>query len=258
MMKIGYIGFSEVMLKYLIRCQEFSVYIFLCERKRFSRRLYEICEKYEIKYHLIDNKEDLNKYVTQENVKNFIMYECGMIIPEEILRKVTIINIHSGSLENNRGRTPIVHSLLRGDFYTKMSVYELCAGGVDSGKEICSSFLIIEKEDDSKSVKDKLEHSIPELLKKIKKYLEKGECCPQPGLYCNRIHAEDYTIDIHRDTLQSVERKIKSQSLYEGAILQGQHITKLAIIGYQWSLVDDNEHELIYEIKAKVKLTKRK
>ena len=127
-MEIGYIGFSEVMLQYLTNCQEFRVSIFLCESKRFRKELKQICEKYNIKYHLIGGRNELKKYMIQGSIRKFIMYECGLIIPDEILEQAVIINIHPGSLENNRGRTPIIHSILRGDFYTKMSAYELCGG----------------------------------------------------------------------------------------------------------------------------------
>ena len=256
-MIVGYIGFSITMLRYMISYKNFEVKCCFCENNRHTDELQQLCKENNIEYLKIENENDLLNNIKKKGIVNYIMYECGMIIPEKVIECVNIYNFHPGSLENNRGRTPIINSILRGDSYTKMSVYQIGVA-IDSGREIASSIIKIEQEDDSRDVKEKLENTIPELLEQLDVYLSIGKYQDIGGIYCPKIQQGDYTINLKEDTLEKVSRKIRSQALYKGAVLQGQFIEQMAVDEYRWELVKDEEGELQYKVIAEVTLKKSK
>lgn len=174
MIRVDYIGFSDIMLKNIINCKDLIIKNCYCESRRCNDKLKKICEKYGVIHHIHYDKQELKLQIDQNNNNNYIMYEYDMIIPKELIERVNIFNFHPGSLENNRGRNPIINSVIRGDFYTKMTVYRIGAI-VDFGDEICSSIIKIENNDNSKSIKGKLEDTIPELLVKLSKYIGGGK-----------------------------------------------------------------------------------
>jgi methionyl-tRNA formyltransferase len=44
------------------------------------------------------NKKELKDAIAHHCCSVYIMYSCGIIVPEEITQKVKIINFHAGSL----------------------------------------------------------------------------------------------------------------------------------------------------------------
>ncbi len=78
------------------------------------------------------DKTDVNTALQESGADVFIMYQFGLIVSENAAARYRIINFHPGSIENNRGRTPVVRSILWGDTYSMMTAFEI-GDGVDIG-----------------------------------------------------------------------------------------------------------------------------
>ena len=251
-MLIGYLGFSVSMVKYILSRTDVHLCLWICEKSRWTREMQEICDAHGMKYRLVQNRAELASILRSCPTMHFLMYEFGLILPEDVTEKHCVINFHPGSLENNRGRTPIVRSILRGDSYTKYVAYRLTKG-IDQGQEITSRVVPITQDMDSLQLKQRMEQCLPEMLNDVAAYLRDGQIHEEAGIYCPKVGAADYTLNLSEDRLQDVERKVLSQGMYDGAILDGRRIRSVETRDYTWTRVAD-EDGLHYEIRAHVVL----
>ncbi|MCI8574361.1 MAG: hypothetical protein HFF89_08000 [Oscillibacter sp.] len=217
---VGYIGFSLTMLSELLCSPFFNLKECILEETRCTDQIRTICKTNHVKLFEARNKKHLSEILIQESEENvFIMYENGIIIENAALCGKHIYNFHSGSFLNNRGAHPIVWSILNNDTFTEMTLHEIDAD-IDQGTKVDTRAVAIDENDDIDSLKMKLEALIPDLLLSLfnhilrREYFEK-----QFNRYNRRIELIDYTIDLGKDSMEDIFRKVRSQSAYKGAVL---------------------------------------
>jgi methionyl-tRNA formyltransferase len=218
---IVFVGSSAIGLRNLVNNKDFSVVDVLCLESRMNKGLREAAEKYgyEIKTFkcIRDFRETINNYPV---LLPFFIYQLDMLVPGDLTERYNFYNIHRGSLFTNRGPNPDVWPILNGDSQTSLSLHKI-NDKIDSGILIDTFDVEITKDDDTISIKIKLEKGLPKLIESLKDYLnfKKRGITLTEGLYRPWIKESDFTIDLEKDSLEIIDRKIRSQSQYNGAIL---------------------------------------
>jgi len=146
----------------------------------------------------------------------------GQILPHEVLTmaKVNNINVHGSLLPLYRGGAPIQRSIINGDKVTGVTIMEM-VDKMDAGKMYAKKEVVIEDEDNTTSIFDKLAIAGNELLLEV-----------LPDLFLNRIEGieqdesqvtfawnikrEEELIDFNKD-VESVFNLIRGLSLVPGA-----------------------------------------
>ncbi|MCI8834821.1 MAG: hypothetical protein HFH24_05520 [Ruminococcus sp.] len=192
----------------------------ICEKKRLNEDIRCICGKQDIIIHAVNSKAELNNTLLQCDLKYFIMYEFGIIIPKEIFKqkKMRIFNFHPGSLLTNRGANPIVWSVLHDEKYANMTVY-VVNEQVDAGEIISQRIYEINENDDVITLKNKMERGIASQLEALYQYIQEGVVEETKGILKRKICERDYTLDLKNDDLRKIQTKIQSQASYNGAVL---------------------------------------
>ena len=167
-----------------------------------------------------------------------------MLVPADLTETYSFYNIHRGSLFTNRGPNPDIWPILNGDVQTTLSLHKINSK-IDSGVLIDSFDVEISKYDDTISVKTKLEKGLHKLIESLSDYLnlKKEGVILNDGIYRPWITEADFTIDIETDSIEIIDRKIRSQRQYNGAILiiNNQKYYLLEILNWE-NRVNDYTH----------------
>jgi len=216
---VGYIGFSMRMLTELIHSPFFCLKVCICETKRATDSLKDLCKDHDVEYYGVNGKQEMMDCILSFRGKyDFIMYENGIILEKAAIPDMHIYNFHPGSLLHNRGANPIIWSILKGNFLTEMTVHEIDAE-IDRGIKIDARFVEIAPDDDSCSLRKKLDGTIPELLVSLYAFIKKSLYMEKNfNVYNRRINEMDYTICLDTDTPEQIVKKVQSQKCYRGAI----------------------------------------
>lgn len=158
----------------------------------------------------------LKSQAEQEKFKNFkpdiaVVAAYGLILPSKILNilKYGCINIHPSLLPRWRGAAPIQHTILAGDAETGVSIMQLDEG-LDSGPVLKQEKFLVKKEDNYKTLHDKLSKLGSELLLEVLNEIEKQIPVKQDdSLTCYADKIEDYQIYVN-DNCEVAYRKIKA------------------------------------------------
>lgn len=158
----------------------------------------------------------LKSSAEQEQFRSFkpdvaVVAAYGLILPKEILNisKYGCINIHPSLLPRWRGAAPIQHTILAGDQETGVSIMQLNEG-LDSGPILKQKKFLIEKNDNYKTLHDKLSALGSNLLMEVLNEIEKqvpSEQNDDNAYYADKV--EDYKI-YAGDTCEVAYRKVKA------------------------------------------------
>ncbi len=218
---LAYMGFSCVAIIEILKSNKFSLKAVICPEDRVNDDILNLCN-HSVKLITVSSKKDIPKAIKNADVSTFLMYKFPIIIPDEVCLNYNVFNIHPGDLRHNRGAHPIIWSILNGDSTTKMTLYKLKIG-IDLGQLIYEYELDISSEDDSITLENKLEKSIPSIIDKLYDQLTNNHFQNvvdiEKGTYLRKINETDYTINLETDSLENISRKIRSQRKFEGAIL---------------------------------------
>ena len=217
---IIYIGESCKFLNILQQDSRFCVKFVFCEESRVSQELKDVAKKLLI---TVKDKSELETKIQKikPQVDFFIMYSTSLIIPQSLIEEFDFYNIHTGSLYTNRGRNPIVWSIILGDDSTILTLHKI-SQEIDTGTIVSEQHVKITDSDTFSEVKANLETKLPNILDDLILYLnneKSGKQVIQKGIYRRKIMPEDYTINLENDSLKILKRKINSQNTYSGAIL---------------------------------------
>jgi methionyl-tRNA formyltransferase len=149
-----------------------------------------------------------------------LIYNFRYIIPQQIIDKYQIFNIHPGNLTTNRGGHPISWSILLGDKSTCLSLHKINEH-IDLGLLISTYEVDILESDGFIELEKKLNGGLDYILCDLYDYLL-GKICGKnitEGKYNPKIQKKDIIIDVDRDSFEKINRKIRSQSAYNGAVL---------------------------------------
>ena len=220
MKKVVYIGYSDIMMKYLLESELFDLIMVIGKEGRMNKNQYQMIEKNHIPYYEIIDRKELEKIKYPKEEFTVIIYKFEYIIPKSMIEKFRFINFHGGSLKDNRGAHAPVWSILNQHKTSCMSMYEL-TGGIDEGLLIAEYPVDITTDDDINTLNAKLASGIPRLLVSLDNYLSgniKG-ILVKDGVYNPKIQEKDFTIDIENDSVREISAKIRSQISYYGALI---------------------------------------
>lgn len=144
----GEINFSEKLLKFLIK-KKFNI-VGVITRKKSSNHDFKdlsvICKKNNIpcKYKTNNNNKEIKEWLKKTNVDIIICLGWNEIISKDIfnLPKISSIGYHPAELPKNRGKHPIIWSLVLGLKNTYSTFFHL-TDKVDSGKIISQDKVVI-------------------------------------------------------------------------------------------------------------------
>ena len=149
-----------------------------------------------------------------------VMYNFGIIVPQEVVDKLCIFNFHAGDLRMNRGSSPINWSILLGEKYTSMTLYKITEE-IDSGDIVCEHRCKIYRHDVVPTVRARMEGEIPSMLMDLYQYISQGNhsiCSVTNGTYRPRLSESDFIINSDDDE-DVIKSKIRSQYEFKGAIV---------------------------------------
>jgi len=164
------------------------------------------------------NKQELTDLFATKPVTSRlgIVIDFGVIIPREVIDycPLGIINSHFSLLPKWRGADPISFAILEGDAKTGVSLM-LIDENLDTGKLIVQKSLIIEPDETTPTLTDKLISLSDELLATyVPRYIS-GDITPrvQPhpsrATYSRKLTKDDGVIDWHKPAVR-IEREIRA------------------------------------------------
>ena len=160
-MELYYFGYSLKMLKYLI---DFSKSNYnnlrfkgvITQLGKYSSEFINVCKTNDLPINIINSKKELIDICEEKNIKNVIMYEFGIIVPEKICQNSKVINFHPGSLSTNRGANPINWSILIPGIGAEICAYKILPQ-IDCGDIVSSKSEEVTLFDTPHTLKEKLE-----------------------------------------------------------------------------------------------------
>ncbi|WCR57650.1 MAG: Methionyl-tRNA formyltransferase [Wolbachia endosymbiont of Ctenocephalides felis wCfeJ] len=192
----------------------------------------------------------------QKKFRNFkpdiaVVAAYGLILPKEVLNipKYGCINIHPSLLPRWRGAAPIQQAILAGDQETGVSIIQLDEG-LDSGPILKQRKFLIGKNDNYKTLHDKLSKLGGDLLMEVLNKIDKQAPIEQnDGNACYADKVEDYKI-YASDVCEIAYRKVKA--FYPKAfvkienkrlkILDADFEASVSSTSGQGNIINDNMH----------------
>jgi methionyl-tRNA formyltransferase len=253
MIKIIYFGYSITMLNKLIASSYFEVVAVVTQKGKYTDVFKKACES--LIFYEVEKSEEIDKLYDVIKNYNVVMYEFGILLSSKLCNNLSIINFHCGDLKTNRGANPISWSILLPNLGAEICAYEIY-DKFDCGKIISKKSIMVSDDDTVDMLKYKLELEIDDILLDIYNYFKDSNKCTYEnvlnGIYRSRVQEKDYTIDLSKDNLCVIKRKINSQKNYNGAILFYKN-KKIRVKNYKeenkkFFLVCDDEFELEIEL----------
>ena len=213
-------GFNENLILELIDSNDFQLSCVITQDGRLSKVMLKLLELAKIPCYIVQSKNDLLKYKDEYDKVDYILSYCfGIIIPDAITENYKCFNMHPGDLRTNRGPYPLVRNILNNDKEAVLTLHRI-GKEIDTGIVVGEYRIPIEINDDNVTLLDKLDEGIGYLLKQLYEYDEskKYEVITD-GKYYKKVMEEDILVD-EKDDLMDIERKIKSQKSYGGALVE--------------------------------------
>ena len=147
------------------------------------------------------NVENFIQSLLENRPDYIIVVAFGQILREAVLNvpKQFCINLHSSLLPKYRGAAPINRAILNGDVRSGVTTMKMDKG-MDTGDILLIRETLIEKDDDAKSLHDKLSEQGGKLVLETLALLEKNNLLPTPqdsdlASYAPKLKKEESLID---------------------------------------------------------------
>ena len=147
------------------------------------------------------NAENFIQFLLEKRPDYIIVVAFGQILHEALLKvpKQFCINLHSSLLPKYRGAAPINRAILNGDARSGVTTM-IMDKGMDTGDILLIRETSIEKDDDAKSLHDKLAEQGGKLVLETLALLEKNKLLPTPqdsdlANYAPKLKKEESLID---------------------------------------------------------------
>jgi len=198
-MKIIFIGnvlFSKFLLEFILKQKNIDV-IGVCTKNtsNFNADFYNlgnICKKKNIDFIYCDKINDKKnvEWIKKKKPDYIFCFGWSQLLSKEILNipKKNVIGYHPSILPNNRGRHPIIWSLVLGLKFTGSSFF-IMNDKADKGEIISQKKIYIANKDDAKKLYTKLVNSA---LKQLKFFLPKLENKKKIFLKKNKFNIGNY------------------------------------------------------------------
>jgi methionyl-tRNA formyltransferase len=218
--KVNYIGDSVNFIDFLNKDRRYKLQKVFCEKKRISDDLSAVCGQNLIS---VKTKEYLESKILSDKYPCdfFLIYSSNLIISKKLIEKFDFYNFHPGSLRDNRGRNPIVWSIILGERQSALSLHKISVE-IDAGIVISENKVPVKDTDTFTVLQHRLENRIPSALDELEFFLlgkMKGKAISAPGIYRPKIQEKDFTIDLSKDSIRIIKRKVNSQNVYSGALI---------------------------------------
>nr|WP_316640662.1 hypothetical protein [uncultured Roseateles sp.] len=219
--EIVFIGSSSAGLDQLLKSPDFAVVEAFCLRSRVTPGLTEIAQGAGIPLVVFDGTAELRQAIERQPLtRPFFIYQLDMLVPADLALSYAFYNVHRGDMMSNRGPTPDIWPILDGASQSAISLHRI-DDKVDAGWLIDAVPVELTAQDDPKSVCARMERHLPRLLGSLSAHLRGARPSQQllGGRYRPWVTEADFTIDLHRDSPEVMDRKIRSQRPYNGALL---------------------------------------
>ena len=147
------------------------------------------------------NAENFIQFLLEKRPDYIIVVAFGQILHEALLKvpKQFCINLHSSLLPKYRGAAPINRAIINGDARSGVTTM-IMDKGMDTGDILLIRETSIEKDDDAKSLHDKLAEQGGKLVLETLALLEKNKLLPIPqdsdlASYAPKLKKEESLID---------------------------------------------------------------
>jgi methionyl-tRNA formyltransferase len=183
-------------------------------------------EYWNIKIFQPNNKAELLEIMKKLQPDLGVVAAFSMILPKEVIDipKYGILNIHPSLLPRWRGASPIQAAILAGDEKTGVTIM-LINEKMDTGdiiaisnlKSLISNFTYKELEEKLAELgAELLIETIPKWINNEIKPIEQDN---SKATYCKKITKEDGLIDLEKELLEIIERKIRAFTPWPGAFI---------------------------------------
>lgn len=183
-------------------------------------------------------KKDYQR-ILDEDADLIVTIAYGQIVPQAVLDAphITCVNLHGSLLPEYRGAAPIQRAIWDGNVISGMSLMEMEAG-MDTGGVLDTMEVVIEPDDNSTTLFEKMGDAAGELIVKNMDLLLSGEARfiaqdHEKATYAPMISKEEEKIDFSKDD-QQIVNQIRALALQPGAyglvsgkklkILEGQYV----------------------------------
>jgi len=162
--------------------------------------------------------ETVQEQIRQLSADVMIVAAYGLILPKALLEipRYGCLNIHASLLPRWRGAAPIQRAIQAGDATTGITIMQMDAG-LDTGAMLSRATCAISKEDNAKTLHDKLAAlgaaSILEVLECLPNGINAVAQNEELACYAAKLHKTEAPIDWHSDA-GSLERAIRAFNPY--------------------------------------------
>ena len=163
----------------------------------------------------VKENAELKKKLLEIEPDLIVVAAYGKILPEWLLNlpKYGTVNVHASLLPKYRGASPIQWALLNGEEETGVTIMKVIPE-LDAGDILSQKRVKIEKEDNAKTLHDKLAEVGAELLVETLPLYVSGKLKPVPqneeeATYCPQIKKEMGKID-WRESAEKIFNKIRA------------------------------------------------
>ena len=219
MIEIGFFGFNETAIVELLNHEAFNVRYVITQRGRLGIVVKKLLSVLQISVEEVSNKTELQDYEDLIHTAQMVLIShFGIIVPKEIFDSIPCFNIHMGDLHINRGPYPLVWDFLLKRNKSVSTLHRL-GEKIDTGVVISTCEVPIEENDNIETIESKLNDVIKIHIDRLSKYDQRRNYeVVVDGIYRKQINQE--TVTLHEsDSFDEIDRKIKSQSKYGGALL---------------------------------------
>ena len=228
-MDIAYFGYSEELILRLIEHEAYGLKLVVTQEGRLSDPTLKLLSVLGVPYRFVGGKKDILALEEQlREVDAVLIYLFGVIVPRQIYENIPCFNIHPGDPAENRGPYPLVWDVLL-DRKKSVSVLHRLGDTIDTGEVLSRYEVDIDEGDDPRSIGKKLDAGLPVHLESLLRYdPSAGYPVISDGVYRKMVTPEDITIR-EQDTLEDIDRKIRCQSRYGGALLRhGEYVFRVS------------------------------
>lgn len=227
-MKVIFMGtpeFSKTVLSYLIK-EKYNIRL-VVSKKDMPMGRKRILTPQPLKVYALENNlnvltpnklSEIYPEIDKINPDIIITAAYGLMVPDYLLNKYHVINVHASLLPKYRGGAPIEHAMMNLEKETGISIMKLVTK-MDAGPVYVKESLKIDYNETKTILTDKLAHLGGKLLLKYLKNINSYKAIPQDEekvTYAYNIKLEDQLIDFN-ETVDKVLAKIKAMQDEPGA-----------------------------------------
>jgi len=220
MRTVAYIGNLMQVPEYLAHDGNFRLVAAIHEAGKLGDDLLTFSEVRGVPLHVAATPEDLVRLATKIKADVYVMCGFGLKVPEEMIAKHDVYNIHPSPLPHYRGRHPLFWATVRGEKTLGITLHAV-AEKIDAGAIVSQAAIPYYLWMSEPEALAALLEKVPDLLAGLHQFLKGKKKARRSvgGHYDKPAQEADYTIDLLKDPPALIINKIRAQKRYKGAKL---------------------------------------